>query len=93
MIYLNNGIDKIKTSVAVMLLTMFSLVPAASAISFFDQFIDPQDNKFDASHWLLEKKGFLPVPIIVTEPAVGYGAGAALLFFHGKNEVQHPQAG
>ena len=65
----------------------------ASASPFFDQFIDPQDGKFDTSHWLLEKKGFLPVPIIVTEPAVGYGAGAALLFFHGKNEVQHPQAG
>ena len=44
-------------------------------------FTDPEDGKLDASEWLLERKGFLPVPIIITEPAVGYGAGAALLFF------------
>jgi hypothetical protein len=44
-------------------------------------FRDPEDGKLDASAWLLERKGFLPVPIIITEPAVGYGAGAVLLFF------------
>jgi len=44
-------------------------------------FTDPQDGKLDASEWLLERKGFLPVPILITEPAVGYGVGAALLFF------------
>jgi hypothetical protein len=44
-------------------------------------FTDPEDGAFDASEWLLEKKGFLPVPIIVTEPAIGYGGGAALLWF------------
>jgi hypothetical protein len=44
-------------------------------------FTDPEDGALDASEWLLEKKGFLPVPIIVTEPAIGYGAGAALLWF------------
>lgn len=42
---------------------------------------DPVDGQPDASKWLLERKGFLPVPIIITEPAVGYGGGAALLFF------------
>jgi hypothetical protein len=35
----------------------------------------------DASEWLLDRKGFLPVPIVITEPAVGYGGGVALLFF------------
>jgi len=44
-------------------------------------FKDPEDGKLDASEWLLDRKGFLPVPILITEPAVGYGAGAALLFF------------
>jgi hypothetical protein len=44
-------------------------------------FTDPEDGALDASEWLLEKKGFLPVPIIVTEPAIGYGGGAALLWF------------
>ena len=44
-------------------------------------FTDPEDGAFDASEWLLEKKGFLPVPILITEPAIGYGGGLALLFF------------
>lgn len=44
-------------------------------------FTDPQDGAFDASEWLLDRKGFLPVPIVITEPAVGYGAGVGLLFF------------
>jgi Omp85 superfamily domain len=44
-------------------------------------FSDPTDGKLDASEWLLDKKGFLPVPIIITEPAVGYGGGIAFMFF------------
>ena len=44
-------------------------------------FTDPDDGAFDASEWLLDRKGFLPVPIIITEPAIGYGGGAAVLFF------------
>jgi len=44
-------------------------------------FTDPEDGALDASEWLLERKGFLPVPIIITEPAIGYGGGAALLWF------------
>jgi hypothetical protein len=44
-------------------------------------FIDPEDGYVDASEWLLDKKGFLPVPIVITEPAVGYGGGFAFLFF------------
>lgn len=39
------------------------------------------EGKLDVSEWLLERKGFLPVPIIITEPAVGYGGGVALAFF------------
>jgi hypothetical protein len=46
-----------------------------------DIFTDPEDGAFDASAWLLDKKGFLPVPILITEPAIGYGGGAALLWF------------
>ena len=43
---------------------------------------DPEDGKFDVSAWLATAKGFLPVPIIITEPAIGYGGGLVLLFFH-----------
>jgi hypothetical protein len=49
-----------------------------------DTFIDPADNCLDMSNWLLEKEGFLPVPVIITEPAVGYGGGLAAVYFHDK---------
>ena len=68
---------------------IFAFVHSTHAASFFDQFIDPTDGKFDASDWLINAKGFLPVPIIITEPAVGYGAGAALLFFHAKTDEEY----
>lgn len=45
-------------------------------------FRDPADHKFDMSNWLLNRHGFLPVPIVVTDPALGYGGGLALAFFH-----------
>jgi hypothetical protein len=62
---------------------LLALLVAAQAQAAEDGgvFTDPEDGAFDASAWLLDKKGFLPVPIIVTEPAIGYGAGAALLWF------------
>ena len=64
------------------LLFAFLLTPNVHAGSFMDKFIDPQDGKFDVSDWLLKHKGFLPVPQIITEPAVGFGVGLGLLFFH-----------
>lgn len=49
----------------------------ARSLSFFD----PEDGMFDASDFLLNHKGALPVPTIITEPAVGYGFGLGLVFF------------
>jgi hypothetical protein len=43
------------------------------------RFADPADDQFDLSEFLATARGFLPVPIVVTEPAVGYGGGAAAL--------------
>ena len=34
----------------------------------------------DASRFLSRKFGFLPIPILITEPAVGWGVGGALAF-------------
>ncbi len=62
------------------LLLALCLAPA-QAEGWLEHFRDPQDGQFDMSEWLLDHKGFLPVPIIITEPAVGYGGGAALVFF------------
>jgi hypothetical protein len=69
-----------RTAALLATLSMLSAMPA-KADGFFDAFRDPEDGAFDASEWLLDQRGFLPVPIVITEPAVGYGGGVALLFF------------
>src|SRR5262245_1703735 len=56
-------------------------------------FVDPEDGAFDVSEWVLDRQGFLLVPIVITEPAVGYGGGATLLFFREslREAVAHSQ--
>src|SRR5262252_7684289 len=68
---------------AAALLTSLLLATSAAkaAPEWMARFIDPDDGQFDMSNWLLDAKGFLPVPVIITEPAVGYGAGVTALFF------------
>jgi hypothetical protein len=34
-----------------------------------DGFRDPEDGEFDISDYLLHRKGVMPVPIVITEPA------------------------
>ncbi|WP_066631719.1 BamA/TamA family outer membrane protein [Labilibacter marinus] len=46
-------------------------------------FKDSLDNAFDMSRFLTEKKGVMPVPMVITEPAIGYGGGLGLGYFHG----------
>jgi len=45
-------------------------------------FRDSTDHAYDISDFLLNKKGFLFVPSVITEPAVGYGGAAAGIYFH-----------
>ena len=47
----------------------------------FAGFRDPQDGRLDLSEWLLDRKGVLPVPLLITEPALGLGGGVMGLFF------------
>ena len=63
------------------LFLLLALLSGAAVAEERGVFTDPEDGALDMSEWLLDKKGFLPVPIIVTEPAIGYGGGAALLWF------------
>ncbi|MEZ9751838.1 glyceraldehyde-3-phosphate dehydrogenase, partial [Vibrio sp. 10N.261.54.A11] len=60
-----------------------SLFTTSSLASFYD----PVDGQFDMGHHLAENAhGFLPIPILITEPAVGYGGGVAGLFLHETDE-------
>ncbi|MHC1777045.1 MAG: BamA/TamA family outer membrane protein [Lentimicrobium sp.] len=45
-------------------------------------FRDSLDHAIDISNFLLDKKGFLLIPTIITEPAVGYGLAGAAVYFH-----------
>ncbi|MGH6622666.1 MAG: hypothetical protein ACREBN_01780, partial [Burkholderiaceae bacterium] len=51
------------------------------------RFFDPEDGQLDLSYFLENPRGFLPIPIIVTEPAVGYGGGAAGMFLRPRREA------
>jgi hypothetical protein len=44
--------------------------------------IDPEDGMLDVSEILSTAKGFMPVPLLITEPALGVGGGLILLFLH-----------
>ncbi len=54
--------------------------PSAACAELFD----PEDGMLDMSRYLQDNSyGFLPVPMAITEPAVGYG-GAVWSLLHGK---------
>ncbi len=50
-------------------------------------FRDSTDGAIDMSNFLLSVSGFMPVPTIITEPAVGYGGGMMVAYFHKKENV------
>ena len=61
-----------------------------------ENMIDEQDGRLDVSDYLASTTGFLPVPLIITEPAVGLGGGAAVAYFHPPKDIDeavHPHQG
>jgi hypothetical protein len=77
-------LNKWVTSISLLLLGMVlsGTLQAAPAMAFLDEFKDRADGALDLSYWLAEKKGFLPILIPITEPAIGYGLGGAAMFLH-----------
>jgi hypothetical protein len=73
------------------LILSISIITTTQAGTFMDHFKDPEDGMFDMSEWLIKHKGFLPIPIIISEPAVDNGLGAGLAFFH-KDDEQSTQS-
>jgi hypothetical protein len=78
---LTNNMTRLAVGVAVLLL-LFAAMSVPAAAASLEDFYRSEDGRFDMSRYLLEHEGFLPVPIVITEPAIGYGGGAALLFFN-----------
>ncbi|MEH6549632.1 MAG: hypothetical protein V7711_09185 [Pseudomonadales bacterium] len=71
-------------------LLLLSLLISSTSLAqnFTSRFIDEEDGWFDASNFLLEYKyGVMPVPIIITEPAVGEGFGVAAVYFHDADDA------
>ena len=59
---------------------------ATHAVSFIDEI----DGQLDMGEYLAENAyGFLPVPILITEPAVGYGGGFTGIFMHESEEQKN----
>ena len=67
--------------VRALVLAVLSLVAGAARPDFFEGMRDPEDGRFDLSEWLLDRKGVLPVPLVISEPALGFGGGIMGLFF------------
>ena len=49
-------------------------------------FVDPDDGWLDISKFLATWVGFMAAPVIMTEPTLGYGGGASLLFIDPRKE-------
>lgn len=66
-----------------------AIASSAHAESVLSQLKDADDGWLDASNYLLDnERSFLPVPIIITEPALEGGLGLAGVFFHRRPESQ-----
>jgi len=72
---------KLSTLSVILIITCLS-TGAQEKTKKFSAFRDSLDNAIDISDWLVNKKGILIVPTIITEPAVDYGAAIGALFFH-----------
>ena len=70
-------------------LALLCLGSAAHGAGFREQLKDPEDGWIDGSRFLLDNNlSFLPVPIIISEPAVNGGLGLAGVFFHKRPESE-----
>ncbi len=67
--------------VALQILLLLSITLDSAAQKREKPLTDTLDNAFDLSHYLYNLHGFLPVISPITEPAVGYGAAVAGVFF------------
>src|SRR5688572_9671850 len=65
---------------ALFLVLLLCAAANAEETSTSSRFRDPEDGWFDASKSFDSARGFLPLVMPITEPAVGYGAAGAVMF-------------
>ena len=81
----------------IVLSLIFIWPPPVFAESFWDRFKDPMDGNLDFSGWSEEEDeetagGLLPVPIIISEPAIGgLGLGIALVRMREKGPYENAE--
>lgn len=75
-------LSPLRSRIPILLIILLASATSIFAQSFRDMFISKEDGAVDMSEFLNSNTGFLPVPIIITEPAVGFGGGLALAYFH-----------
>jgi len=61
--------------------------PGAEAPHSESKFRDPEDGAIDLSRFLATPRRFMPLPLVVTEPAVGYGGGLAAMFLRPRKDA------
>ena len=88
---LSSMIKTIRLSLVTAFISFAIWSPAAMSSWFAENMIDPEDGMMDASDYLASARGFLPVPVIITEPAVGFGLGLAVAYFHAPREIDHDE--
>jgi hypothetical protein len=55
-------------------------------------FRDTLDNKLDLSHYVINMHGFIPFPMIISEPALGnFGGAMALVFMSPKKNAKEEE--
>lgn len=64
------------------LIVIFLLSSVVKAEEDPSLLLDHEDGQLDISGYLSQAYGFLPIPSLITEPAVGYGALVALVYLH-----------
>jgi len=53
----------------------------AAKIEQYKKTHDPEDGAIDISGYLDDTYGIMPIPFVITEPAVNYGGGLAVIYF------------
>jgi len=77
---------------ALLAVQLFAMTCYAEESSFWDNFKDPEDGKFDIIGDKEMATGFLPIVIPFNEPTIGPGAVGALAYFHPRAETDSSQS-